>query len=114
MTIKNAIQKSLVEQVTYGPFAMSVFFFSMEYMETRSVERAKHEVQVKFLPTYQIGLCFWPIFQTLNFAFIPERNRVVAVSCASFLWTIFLSYMKQMDEERAKEKQLIHKSKKAS
>lgn len=86
---------------------MVCFFFGLELMESYSVERAKHEVQVKFWPTYQTGLCFWPIFQTLNFAFVPERNRVVAVSLASFLWTIFLSYMKQMDEERCKEKQLV-------
>lgn len=107
ITIRNAIQKSLVEQVTYGPAAMTCFFFAMELMETHSLDCAKHEVQVKFWPTYTTGLCFWPIFQTLNFAFVPERNRVVAISCASFLWTIFLSYVKQMDEDRLKEQGLL-------
>lgn len=86
---------------------MACFFFFMELMETHSVDKAKHELQVKFLPTYQTALCCWPIFQTINFAFVPERNRVVAVSMASFVWTIFLSYMKQMDEEKCKEKQLL-------
>lgn len=107
MVIKNAIQKSLVEQVTYGPAAMSCFFFAMEYMETKSLEKAKHEVQVKFWPTYKTGLCFWPIFQTMNFAFVKEKNRVVAISLASFMWTIFLSYMKQLDEDKLKEKRLL-------
>lgn len=105
-TIKNAIQKSLVEQVTYGPFAMTCFFFGMQLLETHSVEKAKHEVEVKFWPTYKTGLCFWPIFQTLNFAFVAEKNRVVAVSLASFLWTIFLSHMKQLDEEKLKNQRM--------
>lgn len=111
VTIKNAIQKSMVEQFTYGPSAMACFFFAMELMETHSLDKARHEVKVKFWPTYQTAICFWPIFQTLNFSFIKEKNRVVAVSMASFMWTIFLSYMKQMDEERAKEKQLIKRKK---
>ena len=38
-------------------------------------------------------MCFWPIVQTLNFAYVAERNRVVVVSAGSFVWTAFLSYM---------------------
>lgn len=106
-TIINAIKKSMVEQVTYGPAAMTCFFFGMELMESYSVEKAKHEVQVKFWQTYTTGLCFWPIFQTMNFAFVAEKNRVVAVSLASFLWTIYLSYMKQLEEDRIKEQGLL-------
>ena len=42
---------------------------------------------------FQSGLAFWPIIQTFNYAVIPERNRVVFVGMASFLWTAYLSYM---------------------
>lgn len=90
---------------------MTCFFFGMELMESHSLDKARHEVEVKFWPTYKTGLCFWPIFQTLNFALVAEKNRVVAVSMASFLWTIFLSYMKQMDEDRVKEQSLLLKRK---
>lgn len=37
--------------------------------------------------------------QVINFSFIKERNRVPFVAAASFLWTIFLAYMKQMDAQ---------------
>ena len=37
-------------------------------------------------------VCFWPFVQTLNFAFIAEKNRVVVVSIASFIWAVYLSY----------------------
>lgn len=36
---------------------------------------------------------FWPFVQTMNFAYVPERNRVVVVAVGSFVWTTFLSYM---------------------
>ncbi|KAG7155079.1 PXMP2/4 family protein 4-like [Homarus americanus] len=47
----------------------------------------------------KVGVCFWPVVQTINFAYVAEKNRVVVVSMASFLWTIFLSYMHHLDQE---------------
>ena len=41
----------------------------------------------------QAAASFWPIVQTVNFAFTPERNRVVVTGVASFLWTAYLSFM---------------------
>jgi Mpv17 / PMP22 family len=35
--------------------------------------------------------------QTINFGFLPEKNRVPFVGACSLLWTIFLSYMKSQD-----------------
>lgn len=50
--------------------------------------------------TFQVAVCFWPVVQTINFAYVPEKNRVVVVSIASFIWTMFLSYMHHFDQER--------------
>lgn len=44
-------------------------------------------------------MCIWPAVSTLNFALIPEKNRVVFISVCSLLWTCFLAYMKQLDVE---------------
>lgn len=49
----------------------------------------------------QVGVCFWPVMQTINFGFLPEKNRVPFVGACSLLWTIFLSYMKSTDAEKA-------------
>lgn len=46
----------------------------------------------------QVAVCFWPIVQTLNFTFIPERNRIVFVSVISTIWTSFLAYIKYLEE----------------
>lgn len=42
---------------------------------------------------FKMGVKFWPIVQTLNFALVPEKNRVVFVGLASFVWTTYLSFM---------------------
>lgn len=49
-------------------------------------------------------MCYWPILSTINFSLIPERNRVIFISGCSLMWTTFLAYMKQLDnEKKAKE-----------
>ena len=49
------------------------------------------------LDTLQVACCFWPFVQTMNFAYVRERNRVVVVAICSFVWTVFLSYMHHGD-----------------
>ncbi|XP_077287984.1 mpv17-like protein [Arctopsyche grandis] len=107
-TFKAAVIKAVVEQVSYGPSAMICFFFGMSILEGRSIEQSVEEVKVKFWPTYKVGFFFWPSFQTINFYFIAEKNRVPFVSVCSLVWTIFLSYMKQLEADKiAKEGLLI-------
>lgn len=45
-------------------------------------------------------MCVWPIVSTLNFALVPEKNRVVFISMCSLMWTCFLAYMKQLNLEK--------------
>lgn len=49
---------------------------------------------------FQVGVCVWPILSTINFLFVPERNRVPFISVCSLMWTTFLAYMKQLDSEK--------------
>ncbi|XP_068086134.1 mpv17-like protein [Anabrus simplex] len=104
MTVKAAITKALVEQISYGPAACICFFFGMSLLERKTVEEAALEVKTKFVPTYKFGIMIWPVLQTINFALIPERNRVPFVSLCSFMWTSFLAYMKQLEAKTLLEK----------
>ncbi|KAG8222024.1 hypothetical protein J437_LFUL002785 [Ladona fulva] len=94
--------QAVVEQITYTPFAMVCFYFIMSLMESKGVDGAAEEVSNKFLPTYKVGVCVWPILTTINFTFVSERNRVPFVSVCSLMWTTFLSFMKQADAEAAR------------
>lgn len=95
MNLKTGIIKAIVEQFSYGPFAGTSFFFGMSLLEQKSIEEAVQEVKTKFPDTYKVGICIWPVIQTINFSLIPEHNRVPFVSICSLLWTTFLAYMKQ-------------------
>ncbi|KAG5683984.1 hypothetical protein PVAND_013239 [Polypedilum vanderplanki] len=103
MTLKTGITKAVVEQFSYGPAASVSFFTIMTLLEGRSFSEAKMEVREKFPQTFQVGVCFWPFFQIINFTFIKERNRVPFVAFGSFIWTIFLAYMKTLDTQKLHE-----------
>ncbi|XP_017881346.1 mpv17-like protein [Ceratina calcarata] len=95
--LKSALTKALIEQVTYSPAAMCCFFFGMNMLEMKPITECFEEVKQKFWPTYKVGVCVWPVLQTVNFIFVPEHNRVVYVSFCSFMWTSFLAYMKSRE-----------------
>ncbi|XP_018568056.1 mpv17-like protein isoform X1 [Anoplophora glabripennis] len=101
--LRTSITKAVVEQMTYGPAALVCFFFGMSLMEGKTVNEAKVEMQTKFLPSYKVGICFWPVLQTINFCYIKEKNRVPFVSMCSLIWCCFLAYMHQL---RIKNKEL--------
>ncbi|KAG5881574.1 hypothetical protein JTB14_035018 [Gonioctena quinquepunctata] len=98
--LRTSITKAIVEQLTYGPAALVCFFFGMPLLEGRSVQEAKNEVQAKLLPTWKVGACVWPICQTINFCYVPEKNRVPVVSACSLVWCCFLAYMQQLEIKR--------------
>lgn len=102
-SLRSGIAKALTEQLSYGPFANLTFFYGMSLLEQKTHREAVEEVKDKFVQTWRMAICFWPFFQTFNFTFIPERNRVAFVSLGSLFWTVFLAYMKQLEIERAKD-----------
>ncbi|CAH2096966.1 unnamed protein product [Euphydryas editha] len=92
--LRTAVTRAVIEQVTYSPLAMAYFFFGMSVLEMKPLKTCVNEVKEKFWPTYKVGVVFWPTAQTINFYFVSEKNRIVFVSVASFVWTIFMAHMK--------------------
>ncbi|XP_053685973.1 mpv17-like protein isoform X1 [Sabethes cyaneus] len=114
MNLKTGITKAIVEQFSYGPFAGTSFFFGMSLLEQKTIGEAVQEVKTKFPDTYKVGICVWPVIQTINFSLIPEHNRVPFVSICSLLWTTFLAYMKQrnmQDDIQISGATVVHYSK---
>lgn len=104
--LKTGMMKAVVEQFTYGPAASVTFFYGMSLLEFKTHKEAVTEVKQKFPETWKVAVCVWPVVQTINFSFIPEKNRVPFVSMASLLWTTFLAYMKQLEHKNEQEKDL--------
>ncbi|CAH0556166.1 unnamed protein product [Brassicogethes aeneus] len=101
--LKTAVTKAVVEQMTYGPAALACFFFGMSLLEGKSINESCESVKAKFLPSYQVAICVWPFLQTINFCYVPERNRVPYVSVCSLGWSTFLAYMHQLKMKKAQE-----------
>lgn len=92
--LSTAVKRALFDQVTYSPVALALFFFGLSAIEMKSMEECVGEVRDKFWDTYKLGIVYWPSVQTLNFYLVPERNRMVVLSVASFLWTLYMSHVK--------------------
>lgn len=54
----------------------------------------------KFFDTYKVGVIYWPIVQTVNFAFVPARNQVIFVSFFSMVWSTFMAYIQHLEIQR--------------
>ncbi|KAF2353441.1 Mpv17/PMP22 [Trinorchestia longiramus] len=96
-SFKHALLKALYDISLFAPVGQSQFYFSITALEGRPLRDCLNEVKQKLIPSWKVAACFWPIVQTLNFAYVKERNRVMVVSVGSFVWTMFLSYMHHTD-----------------
>ncbi|XP_026323123.1 mpv17-like protein [Hyposmocoma kahamanoa] len=89
-----ALKRSALEACTYAPLAMSYFFFGMCMLEGKPYEACVIELKEKLWPTYKLGLVYWPTVQTINFYFVSPKNRIIFVSIASFVWTVYMCHVK--------------------
>lgn len=70
----------------------------MCYLEGKTNKEAAGELKVKFWPTYKMDCTVWPAAQVVNFFLVPPSWRVTYNSFMTFLWTVFLSYMKHVSK----------------
>lgn len=55
ISLRTGIYKAVLDQLTYGPFATTSFYFLMTLMESKTFDEACTEVKNKFLPTYKVN-----------------------------------------------------------
>jgi protein Mpv17 len=103
MSFRSGITKAVVEQFSYSPLAAVTFFSVMSLMEGKSLKEARMDVVEKFPQTYGTAIIFWPVIQTINYAFMKESNRVPFVAVVSFFWTLFLAYMQHLETGSSQE-----------
>nr|CAD7567566.1 unnamed protein product [Timema californicum] len=96
MLKENVALTALVEQTTFGPAMMSSFFFGMSLLEGNSVGAAAAELRVKFFPTFKVGVFIWTTVNIVNYSLIPAQHRIIFIGACSFVWTVFLAYIKQL------------------
>ncbi|KAK7114994.1 mpv17-like protein isoform X1 [Littorina saxatilis] len=90
--MKMVLKKVVIEQICFTPVTISSFYLATNALEGKS---GIPELEAKFKKTYQAGMTFWPFVQMVNFRFVSHHYKPVFTASASFVWTIFLCYMKE-------------------
>lgn len=107
-TFFTAVKRAAIEQVSFGPFGLSYFLFVMSLLERQPLEICVKEVKDKFWPTYKAGCMYWPLAQTVNYYWCTEKNRLIYVSCVSFVWTVYLGHVKSKKRQHKCKINLIY------
>lgn len=86
--------KLFIDQVIYTIPSLFMFYLIIGKLERKSMPEIKEELRLKYIPTYITATLFWPAAQAVNFALVPPVYRILYISGASFVWLVFLSYIK--------------------
>ncbi|XP_076470413.1 mpv17-like protein isoform X2 [Babylonia areolata] len=100
-SMKMILKKVIAEQICFAPIAITSFYSTTSILEGKPVWP---ELKSKYKQTFLVGLCYWPFAQMLNFRFVPHHYKPLAVACFSFVWTIFLCFMKEDNGSKQGEK----------
>lgn len=80
-----------VDQGVFAPFiGIPLYYLAISLMEGKSPEEAKQKLENKWWPTLYSNWTVWPVFQAVNFAFVPVNYRLMAVNVVSIGWNCYL------------------------
>ncbi|XP_019870670.1 mpv17-like protein [Aethina tumida] len=91
--IKTVAKKVTIDQFTFTPSLLVVFYVSMSAME-KKIDLLE-ECREKFIPTFKTSCLFWLPVQTINFLLIPPVFRVTYIGTCSFAWINILCWIKR-------------------
>jgi protein Mpv17 len=76
----------------------------MGLAEGQSWPVVKENVKNDFLPGLAVDLSVWPVIQSANFAFTPQRHHLMVVNLFGLIDCTFLSWFKHQGEAEWKRK----------
>ncbi|XP_071175312.1 mpv17-like protein [Mytilus edulis] len=91
-SVRTVLTKVLIEQVTFAPVSITSFYAATSLLERKNFIE---ELKAKFPVTWKTGITFWPFLQVINFGLVPLNYRPFVVAGGSFVWSIFLCFMKE-------------------
>ncbi|EDW93298.2 uncharacterized protein Dyak_GE20673, partial [Drosophila yakuba] len=88
------LHKILADQLIMSPTYIFLFFYVSSLLAGRTIAECNGELAEKFLYTWLLDCCYWPVLQYLNFRFFKSNYRVIFVNVANCVYVILLSYIK--------------------
>ncbi|GAA5999699.1 Mpv17/PMP22 family protein [Rhodotorula paludigena] len=91
VSVVQLAKRVAADQFGMAPISLFIFLFSMSLLEGLDQEQTREKIASNYWPILFVNWQVWPIFQTLNFRYVPLRYRVPVGSIAGIVWTCFLS-----------------------
>jgi protein Mpv17 len=92
-TLKSAIIKVAIGQLTLFPTYLASFTIYMGLLEGLSLQQCQEKLKRTFADTYIAGSVFWPTANMFNFLLLPPTARVVFINGAGLFWNAYLSFV---------------------
>lgn len=83
--------KLLLDQGVMAPVFTSFYFVCMGLMEGCTPSQIRRKLEVGLAPTLVANYAIFPVAQGINFAFVPERLRVLVLNAGGLLYNVYLS-----------------------
>lgn len=93
-TFKNTINKILIDQLFMSPVCIVLFFYTLCYLERKTMEATKNELYEKFTVIYMLDWMTWPAAQYINFRYLDTKYRVSFVNVCTAAYNVLISYIK--------------------
>ena len=95
-------RKILLDQMTLAPFMITSFFVGMNLLEgNNSASQISEEWKEKFPKAYALGICFWPVVNTVQWRAVPIPARPIWNAVMALIWGNVLCFLKSSREEES-------------
>ncbi|CCC72046.1 hypothetical protein NCAS_0J00670 [Naumovozyma castellii] len=87
------LYKVSVDQLAFAPLGVPFYFSCMTIMEGGTMKDVETKIKTQWWRTLVTNWCVWPLFQMVNFTWVPLQHRLLAVNVVAIFWNTYLSYM---------------------
>lgn len=96
----------LVDQVTFAPLGIPLYFSVMSFMEGLSLKEVEMKIRGHWWETLKTHWCVWPMVQLVNFNYVPVRFQLLTVNVVCVLWMTFMSFKNSSGSSSSKIEKL--------
>ncbi|CCK70010.1 ethanol metabolism protein KNAG_0D02610 [Huiozyma naganishii CBS 8797] len=88
----NRLLRVGVDQLLFAPLSLPFYFSCMTIMEGGNWGTIKNKLKNQWWSTLVTNWAVWPLFQSINFSFVPLQHQLLAVNTVAIFWNTYLSY----------------------
>ena len=89
----------IMTSVAIHPCNLTVGILLSSLNKGHSFDTAWETLRTKFLPAYRDVLLCWPLADTINILYVPDRYRVLYFNFGSLAWNTWLMMMMSRNDE---------------